>query len=83
MKPDKKVTVRDVMAIHRDIYQGTEFDQTKGPLAGPFGTPNRWSMPQGYRGTPGYSPTERMIAVHQCSYVTVAAGARQHAAVAR
>ncbi len=71
VKPDKKVTVRDVMAIHRDIYQGTEFDQTKGPLAGPFGTPNRWSMPQGYRGTPGYSPVERMIAVHQCSYVTV------------
>ncbi len=71
VKPDKKVTVRDLMAIHRDIYQGTEFDQTKGPLAGPFGTPNRWSMPQGYRGTPGYSATERMIAVHQCSYVTV------------
>jgi dipeptidase len=71
VKPDKKVTVRDLMAIHRDVYAGTEFDQTKGPLAGPFGTPNRWSMPQGYRGTPGYSPTERMIAVHQCSYVTV------------
>jgi dipeptidase len=71
VKPDKKVTVRDVMAIHRDVYQGTEFDQTRGPLAGPFGTPNRWSMPQGYRPAPGYSPVERMIAVHQCSYVTV------------
>jgi dipeptidase len=71
VKPDKKVTVRDVMAIHRDVYQGTEFDQTKGPLAGPFGTPNRWSLPQGYRPSPGYSPVERMIAVHQCSYVTV------------
>ena len=71
VKPDKKVTVRDVMAIHRDVYQGTEFDQTKGPLAGPFGTPNRWSLPQGYKPAPGYSPTERMIAVHQCSYVTV------------
>jgi dipeptidase len=71
VKPDKKVTVRDVMAIHRDVYQGTEFDQTKGPLAGPFGTPNRWSLPRGYSGAPGYSATERMIAVHQCSYVTV------------
>jgi dipeptidase len=71
VKPDKKVTVRDVMAIHRDVYQGTEFDQTRGPLAGPFGTPNRWSMPQGYRSAPGYAPVERMIAVHQCSYVTV------------
>jgi dipeptidase len=71
VKPDKKVTIRDVMAIHRDVYQGTPFDQTKGPLAGPFGTPNRWSLPQGYRPSPGYSPVERMIAVHQCSYVTV------------
>jgi len=71
VKPDKKVTVRDVMAIHRDVYQGTEFDQTKGPLAGPFGSPNRWSLPPGFKAASGYSPVERMIAVHQCSYVTV------------
>jgi len=71
VKPDKKVTVRDLMALHRDVYEGTPFDQTTGPLAGPFGTPNRWSLPQGYKPAPGYSPVERMIAVHQCSYVTV------------
>jgi len=71
VKPDKKVTVRDLMAIHRDVYEGTEFDQTKNPLAGPFGTPNRWSMPRDYKPVEGYSSVERMVAVHQCSYVTV------------
>ena len=59
------------MAIHRDVYEGTPFDQTKSPLAGPFGTPNRWALPRGYKPAEGYSPVERMIAVHQCSYVTV------------
>ena len=71
VKPDKKVNVRQVMAIHRDIYEGTPFQQTDNPLAGPFGTPNRWSLPRGYKPAEGYSPTERMIAVHQASYVTV------------
>jgi len=42
VKPDKKLTVSDVMALHRDHYEGTEFDMTKGPAAGPFGSPYRW-----------------------------------------
>jgi dipeptidase len=71
VKPDKKVDVRQVMAIHRDTYEGTPFDQTVGPLAGPFGTPNRWSIPRTFKPAEGYSPVERMIAVHQASYVTV------------
>ncbi|HEY3384785.1 MAG TPA: C69 family dipeptidase [Vicinamibacterales bacterium] len=71
VKPDRKVNVRQVMAIHRDVYEGTPFDQTKGPLAGPFGTPNRWSLSRDYKPAEGYSPTERIIAVHQASYVTV------------
>ena len=71
VKPDKKVTVRQVMNIHRDVYEGTPFEQTNNPLAGPFGSPNRWSLPRGYKPAEGYSPVERMIAVHQASYVTV------------
>lgn len=71
VKPDKKVTVRDLMAIHRDVYEGTPFDQTKSPLAGPFGTPNRWGLPRGWKPAEGYMPVERQIAVHQCSYVVV------------
>jgi dipeptidase len=71
VKPDQKVNVRQVMSIHRDVYEGTPFDQTNNPLAGPFGTPNRWSLARNWKPAEGYSPTERMIAVHQCSYVTV------------
>jgi dipeptidase len=71
VKPDKKLTVRDLIRVHRDTYEGTPFEQTSSPLAGPFGTPNRWSTSQDYRPAPGYSLTERMIAVQQCSYVVV------------
>ncbi len=70
-KPDQKVTVRQLMAIHRDVYEGTPFDQTKSPLAGPFGTPNRWALPRDWKPAEGYQPVERQIAVHQCSYVVV------------
>jgi len=42
-KPDKKVSVQDIMFLYRDHYEGTEFDLTKGLAAGPFGSPNRCS----------------------------------------
>lgn len=42
VKPDRKMTVRDLFAIHRDNYEGTEFDLTRGLAAGPFGNPNRF-----------------------------------------
>lgn len=29
VKPDKKVSVRDIIALYRETYEGTEFDQTK------------------------------------------------------
>ena len=42
IKPDKKLDVRDVINLYRDYYQGTEFDQSKGITAGPFGNPYRY-----------------------------------------
>ena len=33
VKPEKKVTVRDLFAIFRDAYDGTEFDMTRALLA--------------------------------------------------
>lgn len=42
IKPDQKISVRDVIALHRDHYEGTEFDMTKDVTAGPFGAPDRW-----------------------------------------
>jgi dipeptidase len=63
--PDKKVSVQDVMRINRDHYEGTEFDLTKGPAAGPFGNPNRYPTPK----TNG--EWERAISIFRCSYSTV------------
>jgi len=42
IKPDKKLSVADVMALKRDHYEGTEFDMTQGIDAGPYGLPLRW-----------------------------------------
>jgi dipeptidase len=42
IKPEKKLSVADVMALMRDHYEGTAYDMTKGLDAGPFGNPNRW-----------------------------------------
>ena len=37
-KPDKKVSVNDIAHAMRYYYQGTQFDQTVGLAAGPWGT---------------------------------------------
>ena len=42
IKPDKKLTVQDVMSLMRDHFEGTPYDMTKGIAAGPFGCPYRW-----------------------------------------
>jgi dipeptidase len=41
IKPDKKLSLSDVMGIMRDHYEGTPFDMRKGVDAGPFGSPLR------------------------------------------
>lgn len=45
VKPDKPITLDALKRIHRDHYEGTEFDLTKGIAAGPFGNPNRYLGP--------------------------------------
>lgn len=42
IKPDKKLTVKDVFGMFRDHFDGTEWDLKKGFGAGPFGSPVRW-----------------------------------------
>jgi len=42
IKPDEKLSVRDVMSLMRDHFEGTPYDMTKGIDAGPFGSPYRW-----------------------------------------
>jgi dipeptidase len=41
IKPDKKLSTHDIFMLARDHYEGTEFDMTKGVMAGPYGSPQR------------------------------------------
>ena len=42
IKPERKLSVHDVMHLMRDHYQGTELDMTTGVAAGPYEMPYRW-----------------------------------------
>lgn len=42
IKPDRKLSVHDVMNFMRDHLEGTDFDMTKDIGAGPFACPYRW-----------------------------------------
>ena len=42
IKPDRKLSVHDIMEFMRDHFEGTEFDMTKDIGAGPYACPYRW-----------------------------------------
>ena len=42
VKPDKKLTVQDVMGMMRDHFEGTALDMTQDLGAGPYKLPYRW-----------------------------------------
>ena len=58
VKPDKKISVQDVMALTRDKCEGTTFDPVRGIRGGPFANPNY------YAGT-------RTIGTNKAEYTTV------------
>jgi len=70
IKPDKLVTVQDIISIHRDYYQGTKYDLSQGLAAGPFNSPNRYPTPQS-QNPEGSSGWERAIASINTNYSTV------------
>lgn len=43
VKPERKLSVHDIFKIAGDYYQGTEYDLSVGPQAGPYGNPLRYS----------------------------------------
>ena len=47
IKPDKKLSLQDVMAMMRDHYEGTSMDMTQDLGAGPYQCPYRW-RPMGW-----------------------------------
>ncbi|MCG2817305.1 MAG: C69 family dipeptidase [Candidatus Aminicenantes bacterium] len=69
VKPDKKVSVKDVMTILRDKFQGTPFDPVKGLQGGPFANPNYMPRPFTYEGKT-YN-TARTIGVNRAEYTTI------------
>lgn len=78
VKPDKKVSVEDIASIHRDNYEGTEFDLTVGLAAGPFGNPTRYegnaesvADTEG-KLTPLVGEFERPLDIYRCVYSYVA-----------
>ena len=78
VKPDKKLSVRDIFALYRDHYEGTEFDMTKGKAAGPFGSPERYFGPYDGSSPDVADPDrkmigawERPISVHYAGYTFV------------
>lgn len=42
VKPDKKLSVQDAMALMRDHFEGTSLDMSQDVGAGPYGLPYRW-----------------------------------------
>lgn len=74
IKPDKKLSVQDVMSLMRDHFEGTEYDMTKGLMAGPFGCPYRWKGL--YWQAPGDTITkygwERPVSTQQTAFSFVA-----------
>jgi dipeptidase len=70
IKPDAQLSVRDVMALHRDHYEGTPFDLTRDLTAGPFGAPDRWRPINWEVDGQSYS-WERPISTQQVGFVFV------------
>ncbi len=76
IKPNRKLTVRDVFSLYRDHYEDTPFDLTRGVAAGPYGDPHRFLGP--YDGKPNafsdqhlYGAWERPISVFYQGYTYV------------
>lgn len=69
VKPDNKLSLKDVMTITRDKFAGTPFDPIRGLQGGPFKNPNH--VPRPFRiGDLTYG-TARTIGVNRSEYTTV------------
>lgn len=69
VKPDKKLSVQDVMTIMRDKFEGTPFDPVRGLQGGPFKNPNY--LPRPFKLDDKTYNTARIIGVNRSEYVTL------------
>jgi len=71
IKPDRKLTVRDLMGFMRDHFEGTEFDMTRDIGAGPYELPYRWRPLTWEAGETEYL-NERAVSTQQTGFSFVA-----------
>lgn len=71
IKPDEKISLKDIINLVRDHYEGTDFDMTKGIDAGPFGSPNRWRPLEWGIDSAKYS-WERPISIYNSAFSYIA-----------
>ncbi len=69
IKPDKKLSVSDVIEILRDNYEGTPYYTARGLQGGPFENPNR--LPYGFKLEDKKYNLGRAIDVNRAEYVTI------------
>ncbi|NIM91129.1 MAG: hypothetical protein GTO17_09295 [Candidatus Aminicenantes bacterium] len=69
VKPEKKLSVQDVMDLTRDKFEGTQFDVARGIQGGPFKNPNH--LPYGFELEGKKYNTSRIISVNRAEYVTI------------
>jgi len=69
IKPEKKLSMADVMLILRDKYEGTPYYPGRGLQGGPFENPNL--LPYGFEVDGKRYNTGRPIGVNRAEYVTV------------
>jgi len=71
IKPDNKLSPKDVMGMMRNYYQGTPMDMTKDIGAGPYGSTVRW-RPMEWKVDGVTYVNERAIATQQTGFSFVA-----------
>ena len=71
IKPDEKLTTKEIFGLIRDHYEGTPFDMTKGIMAGPYGNPQRNRPLSFYVDNVKYS-WERPISTYNTAFSFVA-----------
>ncbi|MBR3784220.1 MAG: C69 family dipeptidase [Bacteroidales bacterium] len=71
VKPNRKLTVQDCMALMRDHYEGTPMDMTQDVGAGPFHCPYRW-RPMDFEVDGKKYVHERAISTQQTGFSFVA-----------
>lgn len=66
VRVDHTVSLDTLLAMNRDHFEGTQYDLSAGPAAGPYNNPNRYDRRREKEYAGGYF--ERAISLHRTSY---------------